>query len=273
MIELTERANSRLLRLKHLCEEANVLASSTANRIGALNRLLVNNPADAQSLKLEITQLQGTLSDHQLHSNSLTQLLTQVQMWIQTLKHPVVDAPRVKVKLKPGESVLSALNQVRQEVAGLSVELRSVQKASPERDEQKAAADRWLENLPAHSCPRIKAHKHDFFSMEFSDPTSHTVRSPIASILYWLDPEAFRARLHAEIDAMPTPQGLVLSAEKKAAQINELRNLLLQAERQEAALVEYGELEGQRLVNRPFISILALLGLAIKEKESAARAA
>lgn len=266
MFELTPRADARIMRLKHLCEEANILASSTANRIGALSRLLLNDPPDAASIKFEISQLQGTLSDHQMHANSLTQLLAQVQMFVQTFKQPVVDAPSFKVRLKNGDSILSALAGVRQHVAALDAELRTVQRASPTNEEQKAACDRWLETLPALSRPRIKAHKHDYFSAEFNDPASHTQRSPMASILYWMDPEGFRARLHADIDALPIPP-LVLSAEKKAERIAEVRGLMLRAEREEASLIELGEREGQRVVIRPFMAPLALLGLAIKEKE------
>lgn len=271
MFELTPRANARVMRLKHLCEEANILAASTANRIGALSRLLVNNPADAASIKFEISQLQGTLSDHQMHAASSTQLLSQVQMFIQTLKHTVVDAPRTKVRLKNGESVLSALAEVRAEVAGLDAELRATQKAAPTIEEQKAACDRWLENLPAHSRPRIKAKQHGAFAVEFNDPTSATVRLPIASVLNWLFPDELRARLHEEIESLPSPD-LVLSAEKKGARLAEVRGLMLQAERQEAALIEYGEQEGQRLVIRPFMSPLALLGLTLKQEAQRAAA-
>lgn len=197
MIQLTERADARLLRLRHLCDDAVALANSTVGRIAALRRTLNNDPPNASSIESELIRL---------HS-------------------------------------------------------------SPTPGEQKAAADLWLQNLPAHSRPRIKANKHEQFAVEFSDPTSHTVRLPIASILYWLFPDELRARLHAEVDSLPTP-ALVLSAEKKAERVAEVRGLMLEAERQEAALIEFGEQEGQRLVFRPFISPLALLSLALRDKES-----
>lgn len=272
MIELTERANARLLQLKFLRDDAVALADSTVNRMGQLRRALVNAPPDASSLEFEISRLGGNLSDHKMHADNLTQLLAQVGLWHQTLKNPVVDAKPVKVKLRDGETVSSAILDVRRHIAELDTELRTVQHSSPTPGEQKAAADLWLQNLPAHSRPRIKANKHDQFAVEFGDPTSHTVRLPIASILYWLFPEELRARLHAEVDSLPTP-ALVLSAEKKAERVAEVRGLMLEAERQEAALIEFGEQEGQRLVFRPFISPLALLGLAFKNKESQRAAA
>jgi hypothetical protein len=271
MFELTKRANARLLRINHLCGEAVALADATVGRISALRRLLNNSPPDASSIEFEISRLQGSLSDHKMHSDSLQQLIAQLNAWQQTLKFPVIDAAPVKVRLGTGESVLSKLSDIRRHIAELAFELKTAQRAAPTVEEQKAAADAWLANLPTHSRPRIKAHKHDFFSMEFSDPTSHTVRLPIASVLYWMDPEAFRARIHTEIEALPKP-ALVLSAEKQAERIAELRALLLHAEREEAALIEYAESEGQRIVFRPFISALALLGLAIKQNGQRAAA-
>lgn len=268
MAELTQRALGRILQLKHQRDDAVALVDSTVNRMSQLRRALPHNPPDAASIEFEISRLQGNLADHRLHADALLQLLAQVGSFQQTLKHEVVDVKPVKVQVPNGKTILSAIADTRARVAEIDAELRKTRHASPTREEQKAACDEWLENLPAQSRPRIKAHTHGKFNVEFSDPASYTVKLPIAAILNFAIPDLFRESLHAAIDRLPEPP-LVLSAEKKAARIAELRKELLAEERREIAFQEMAERDGQRTVYRPFISTLALLHLAIKDKDAA----
>lgn len=269
MAGLTQKALGRILQLKHQRDDAVALVDSTVNRMSQLRRALPHNPPDAASIEFEISRLQGNLADHRLHADALLQLLAQVGSFQQTLKHEVVDVKPMKVQVPNGKTILSAIADTRARIAEISAELRKTRHASPTREEQKAACDGWLKNLSAR--PRVSAHKHGSFSVDFSDPASYTVKLPIAAILNFAIPDLFRESLHAEIDRLPEPP-LVLSAEKKAARIAELRKELLAEERREIAFHEMAERDGQRVVYRPFVSALALLHLALKDKD-AARAA
>ena len=268
MVGLTQKALGRVLQLKHQRDDAVALVASTANRISQLSRALPHNPPDATSIEFEIARLQENLTSHRLHADALVQLLAQVGSFQQTLKHEVVDVKPMKVQVPSGKTILSAIADTRTRIAEIDAELRKTRHASPTREEQKAACDEWLQNLPAQTRPRIKAHTHGKFNVEFSDPASHTVKLPIAAILNFAIPDLFRESLHAEIDRLPEPP-LVLSAEKKAARISELRKELLLEERREIAFQEMAMRDGQRTIFRPFVSAFALLGLELKNKDAA----
>ncbi|WP_245259202.1 hypothetical protein [Afipia clevelandensis] len=257
-----------MLELKHARDDAVVLVDSTVARISELRRLLPHNRPDAASIEFEISRLQGHLMDHKQHADALVQLLAQVGAFQETLKHDVVDAKHVRVRLDRGETILSAIADARKRIADIDAELRKVRHASPTREEQKAACDAWLDNLPRDARPRINASNHGKFSVAFSDPASYTTKLPIAAILNFVIPDQFRESLHAEIDRQPEP-ALVMSAEDKAKAIAELRAELLAQERREVELQRMAEREGQRIVYRPFVSAFALLGLELKDKDVA----
>ncbi|EKS40407.1 hypothetical protein [Afipia clevelandensis] len=268
MAGLTQKALARVLELRLRRDDAAVLVDSTVARISQLRRLLPHNPPDAASIEFEISRLQGSLADHKQHADALAQLLAQVGAFQETLKHDVVDAKHVRVRLDRGETILSAIADARQRIADIDAELRRVRHASPTRAEQKAACDAWLDNLPGDARPRINASRHGKFGIEFSDPASYTTKLPIASILNFVIPDLFRESLHAEIDRLPEPS-LAMSAEDKAKAMAELRAELLAQERREVELIRMAENEGQRIVYRPFISAFALLGLELKDKGAA----
>lgn len=275
MTALTDAAITRLMHLKHLRDDAAALTDSTGSRVSQLRRALMNSPPDAASLEFELSRLQGNLSDHKLHLDSLSQLLAQVSGWQQTLKPDVVlvDAKRVRIELSDGETVVAALVSKRQHIEELDAELKRVQHSAPTVIEQKAAVASFISDLVKKSRPRIKANRHGHFSFDLSDPSSQTPRVDVMAYLAWLDPDALTARLCGEIDDLP-PADLVLSAEQKDAVIRKLREDKLTLEREEAALLEMGELEGQqRLLFRPWISPLALLNLTTVTKASSAVAA
>lgn len=274
MTALTKAALDRVLQLKHLRDDAGALAESTQNRMSQLRRALMNSPPGAASIEFELSRLQGSFSDHRMHLDNLTQLLAQIASWQETLKSDVVlvDAKRIRVELRDGETVVAALVSTRQRVAELDAEMKKVRNSSPTVDEQKAAVVSFISDLVKKSRPKIKASRHGQFSVDFSDPSSQTPRVDVMAYLAWLDRDALTNRLCSEIDELP-PADLVLSAEQKDAVIRKLREDKLTLEREEAALLEKGEMEGQRLLFRPFISPLALLNLAMTTKESSAVAA
>lgn len=268
MAGLTQKALARVLELRMRRDDAVALADSTVARISQLRRLLPNNPPDAASIEFEISRLQGNLADHKQHADALVQLLAQIGAFQETLKHDVVDAKPVRVRLEKGETILSAIADTRERIANIDAEARKVRHASPLPQEQKAACDEWLKNLPRDARPRIDASKHGKFSVNFSDPGSYTTKLPIAAILNFAIPDLFRESLHAEIDRLPEP-ALAMSAENKAKAIAELRAALLAQERREVELIRMAENEGQRIVYRPFISAFALLGLELKNGDAA----
>lgn len=270
-IELPPRAQRKLDDIQDAAEEALTLASNTTRRISELENALGLNPEgdNAANYEHEVSRLRSKLGQYQLRHSEHSQLVTQLQTWLQSLqpKTVVKSAPARKVKPAKGESLPSAIHRIRIEIGTVRSDIQTVHRAMPRLQDIKANIRKRVEALAKENKPTMSI-THDGFDFRF-ERGSFTLKPNITGILAWLDPEPLIRRLEQDVEAMPTP-ALALSQVQKAKRLTELSEQLDELERDEEALVEATLDQDQPATRRPDASPAAILGVVVGKSAAVA---
>jgi hypothetical protein len=247
--------------------DAMALLTSTRSRIRETEELLRNSSLDKDraNLEHELSRLRSIAEAHaQKHANRL-QSMVQLQAALVGLppRYQLVEAAPVQPRLQPGETAADAVVRVRSKIEEMKSELRSVQRASPTRDEQKQAAVAFVQELQRKYRPRVKAERYGRFEFDISDPQSMTGRTNPLAVLAWFDGDTLVKRLCAEIEALPKAV-LTMAANDREGRIQEIKRDLLKSERLEEHYIADAALDGVEIDRRPMADFLAVLGVELR---------
>ena len=190
---------------------------------------------------------------------------------------PLVEhAGRVDLPLKTGGDVSAALQVVRQRIGQLKAEFKKIDNAPYPAAQAKVAARAHIEALAERGRPAIDHLVADgegeikfptattrALYLGPTNPEQLTLESPDAlAVLAWVHKDALIAAVDKEI-AEVADDAQALDGQARAKRIAAASADLLEAERQEAGLIEYASAErGIELAHRADIDPRAALGLA-----------
>ncbi|OPH82384.1 hypothetical protein [Nitrobacter vulgaris] len=256
---LPPKANAKAHAIDEAKLAAQVLVNTTLSTIRELN------PEDAEC-QSEIDRLSERLETLQARHWALTDLSARVQRYLEKLPPDAVieAAPRFKVRLRDGESLTRAVDRIRGEIANQQRERQRVLRAELPIADRKRAARAYVNELAAKGSPRIAA-DHDRFELNFPSGLSFGSKPDVQALLAWLNPELFRERLCAEIDAMPKPK-FALSTDAKRERLREIKAVITELEREEEGLIEKAADEGFDIARRPDASPAVILGIVVNKK-------
>jgi hypothetical protein len=242
------------------------LVNATLGMIRELRDVISHNPDRETGCEAEIDRLSERLETQQTRHRALIDLSTSVQRYLELLPSSAVieAAPRVKVRLKDGESLTRAVDRVRGEIADQTRERHRVLRAELPIADRKRAARAYINELAAKGTPRIAA-DHDRFELNFLSGGSFVTKPDAQALLAWLNPELFRERLCAQIDEMPKPK-YALSTDAKRERLREIKAIVTELEREEEALIEKAADEGFDIARRPDASPAIILGIVVNKK-------
>ena len=280
---LTPRATAKMNLLKTHCDDLQATANAAVKRTGEIRhatafktpaaspypdlRQPASRPsAEASALIAELEREQAHAQVQQAKAANARQLISQIEFWQTSLPNgaTLADAKLPVFDAKMYSSVHDELAAIREKIGKLAVELKRTNQSVPTRAEREAAAKRWVTALVAKGEPTIHA-THAKFDVKFTqvDGTMMSKTDTALAIAAWaVGPEAFLKRILQSIKDQPDDK-LALTAEGKVRQVKAIRDDLLQAEREEEAIIEYASTLDMFIARRPLASPLAVLGLEL----------
>jgi hypothetical protein len=262
---LPPKANAKAMAIEDAAMAAQAMTNATTRMISDLRETIGHNPEKETECEAEIARLRDRLETQQNRHRSLAEISGSIRRYLELLPPSALIevAPRMKVKLKEGESLKKALDRIRSDIAEKQRERQQVMRAELPIIDRKRAARAFVNELATKGAPQIVAN-HEQFKVTFS-PQSFTTATDIPAVLAWLNPELFRERLCAQIDAMPKPTN-ALSTDDKRGRLKELKAQVYQLELQEEALIEKATDDGFEIARRADASPQAILGIIVNRK-------
>lgn len=272
---LPPKAATKFMELRHQSDNLQALISSSLARAANLRRACQNNPTgpEVASWDLEIRTLQAQSISLQEKAGNATQLLAQLNCWMQTLRPSMklADRPALKLPMFDGDNHISSVGAIRRTIAELSTELHAVNHAGPTKEEQQEAARKYVDSLIGKCRPSVKA-AHGKFEFSLSPEPSFANKLNIPAALAWLDKDRFLQNILDMIDAAPKAR-IVMSGKNKEDRIAEIRAEMLKNERFEEWLISDAAKDGLDIPRRPMANPLAVLSVTIATAENASAAA
>ncbi|OPH83628.1 hypothetical protein B2M20_05580 [Nitrobacter vulgaris] len=258
------KANVKAQAIDDSTQAAQAMVSATLGMMRELRDAIRNNPGRQAEFEAEIDRLSERLETQQARHCALADLNASVRHYLEKVPpgSSIEAAPRLKVRLKEGESLTRAIDRIRGEIADQVRERHRVLRAELPIADRKRAARAYVNELAAKGSPNITA-DHDRF--ELSYPPSFSAKLDVQALLAWLNPELFRERLCAQIDAMPKPK-FALSTDAKRERLREIKAAIIELEREEEGLIEKAADEGFDIARRPDASPAVILGIVINKK-------
>jgi hypothetical protein len=267
--QLPARANAKALAIQDAALAAQAAVSATTNMIRELRDKIFHNPEREAECQSEMDRLRERLEKTQARHRALTDLSETIKRYLARLplNASIELAPRVKARVKEGESFKKAIERIRAEIVKEKHELMRCERAELPIADRKKAARAYVNELVAKGAPQIVA-DHDKFAVNFlSDP--YALKVNLVAMLAWFDPERLRDRLIAQIDAMPKPS-FSLSKEDKKSRVREIKANIDALEREEEALIDKAEDEGFEIDRRFDASPAVVLGIVVSRERVAA---
>jgi hypothetical protein len=285
-------ARDKLLVLQRLANDQEVLARSTFADIGRQEEALaaLTNRADAayeqRSAQTALTVAQKELErlrdeHHDRHDRATAtrRLVTQLLDYVEHL--PAGAKIEATMGVEPIVASIndypSALATARKRLVELQQQLHATRALSLSRDDLKAKAAQYVQQLADKGRPFITGRTGDStFSVQFAVHETPNPRlgegyarhKPDAAFLIaWLFPEQLLARLHDEIDRS-TATSNALSAAEKAQRIATIQQEILETEQQEEALIEAAAQHGITIARRPMATPAVVLGIRVTRDKS-----
>lgn len=275
MSDLPARVQAKVMALLDAEQQASTAMHMTQNAIREAQYAHDVNPHGDKAIALarEVARLQAMQPDNQARYRALADLNAKVRRVLDMLSAHVTldDATPVKLKLKPGETHLQSVVNLRLNIVKLIGERSEVERAALPIDEIKAQAKKWITERSLKARPAITA-THEKFDVKFTftDPDAYTANRDPLALLAWFDPELLETKLNELIDEMPKPK-LALTPQGKAERLASIKSELFSTEQLECAHIEAALTERTVIDYRPHTEIRALLGLVVsREKASAA---
>jgi len=259
---LTARATLKLRALKDAEDDSNQVLRGVQRRLSEVNGASANGP-DTADLEQEAARLSSRLSELQAQYQHRADLNGQIRHWVATIgaNRQTEDVKLPKVKLAKGETHRDAVDRIRDEIAGALKERLNVQQAGLPLEEMRAQVRKWVSEQARKGRPRVVA-SHDGFRVEFDDGRGFVPGGDWGAVLCWLHEEHMTDELDAIIEAMPAPS-LALTPSEKAERLAAVKAKLLELERQEEAVIDAAEKDGQDIPRRPNADPAAILGVVI----------
>ncbi|MCA1457757.1 hypothetical protein I6F35_32010 [Bradyrhizobium sp. BRP22] len=260
------------MTLKDAEHQALAILTSTQRTISEAKHAYGINPHGdkADALRQEIERLESMQPANSARHRALADLNAKIARYLELLPAHVTldDAKPIKLKAKPNETHLQAVQRLRGEIMGLVSERGRVERASPTTKEMKAAARRYIQSL-AEQYPARLIIEHGKFELEFGRGVIGERAPTPLEVLSWIDPALVQHRLYEMIDARPKPS-LQMDAADRKQRLDEIKAELFELERLECAHIDAAREEGTLIEHRPNVDIRALLGLAVRRMASAA---
>lgn len=269
-MNLTARASIKFRALQEAEDDARTLLLGVQRRLSETSQAAGYGSGDTANLEHEVARLRGRMSELQGKHQHLADLNGQIRHWITKIgaSRQTEDIKLPKVKLAKGETHVEVINRVRDDIAKTLKERLDVQQAGLPLEEMKAQVRKFVSEQARKGRPRVLA-SHDGFQVQFDDGRGFTPGGDWGAILCWLVEERMTEELDAIIEAMPAP-ALALTPSEKAERLSTIKGKLLELERQEEAIIEAAENDGQDIPRRPNADPRAILGVTIVNRREAA---
>jgi len=241
---------------------------NTLERIRDLESQLetLDGSPECGGIEMEIGRLRGVLVKLQTRRDAHAAVLSTLRLYREKMAaHELEEAPRVTPRLKLNEPLADAVKRIRNEIARLSVEKIEVTHAMLPLTEQKAQASRFVNELAKTVNTRFKREPTFEAFLE-----SSSGGFSIARWLAWFAPEAFKARLHDELENQLPENALVLTGLERKTRLSELKAKLDRLNREEEALITLAEEAGTEILRRADADAACILGVRRKVAKAAA---
>jgi hypothetical protein len=254
-VELPEAAREKLAEL-NLQRDATL--DSQHGTQGRLNSL----PRDANPQMRQ--RLEGERDKHAERFRQLSMLVSRCNQFLVELRLPhgaVLElAPVPDIVLKRGETVVSAIESARHEIAQVHERLRVVKAAPLPTADVVEAAREFVARRALVAKPKI-AVMRDALRLTWADDVVMS-KTDVVSLLCAFAPEQVLSALTRELETGPVPVDPLPAAER-VTRLAQLEETLLQLEHHEEALITKAQAEGTDVLRRPDASPMAVLGLTI----------
>lgn len=292
---LTLKSAANFRGLKTLADDLKAVANNATLRAGELRRHLAHAPtppppshggerppgamsAEAKEMQAEIDRLQTHAGVQHAKAATAMQLIAHIEHWLTTLSPDMklVDTPAVKLTLGDGETYMTAIGRVRQEIATLSSEHHAAHNSHPSMTEKLEMVERYVDGLDAKTKPRLKISR-DAFELDFSVEGSFTPKANLAAAMVFLDRDRFLRKVIDMVEAHDAAQAqhrLVMTADARAERLAEIRTRLRELESTEEWLISEAAQDDIFLARRPTADPCAVLSVKIvKNTKSTTRTA
>jgi hypothetical protein len=260
---LPEQAREKLLMLD---------AARVEQAAAAAARL----PYEVQDAKI-MQRVHQSQERHAQRHNEIHALCSRIRQFLNSLPANVTFEPADPVNAMPrkGETLAQAIERLRSEIADTHNHLDVVKGAPLPVADIKALCRARVKAMAAR--PRVWVGARGEFAMSFVDAQRiDTLASldDIAAMLAFADPESFSKRLEDEIDRQLGDQTLATMPKgERERRTAELAEQLLELERQEEALIDSAQAQGQDIPRRENADPRAVLQITVAAKQRAQEAA
>jgi hypothetical protein len=179
--------------------------------------------------------------------------------------------PPADFKLRNGETLSTAIEATRNGIKSLQGQLQVIRRAPLPLSDREKCAEQYVQRLADRARPMVGFDTGDQLTLRWTDDIVAS-RDDALGLLAWAAPEAVLSALMNQIRQMPTPVSC-LSPQDRTARVAELEQKQLELERAEEAMIMRAAGDGIELLRRPDASPLAVLGLTVAAKASAAQVA
>lgn len=249
---------------------------ATQAHIKELDEAISMTSEDARKLDLreQIEQRRDVMETNREKHRAVADLNAKIRRFLDLIPADasVDDVKPVKFKLKD-ETHQQAVVRLRGLIVGLIAERAQVERVALAHEEVRAQLKKWITECGLRARPSIVA-THEKFSVKYTTTIEdgYTPQLDVMALLAWLDPEYLEQKLLEQIEEMPKPKLAMTPLEKKQ-RLAAIKVELLEAERQEIAIIDDAQDQGILIDIRPNTSIDVLLGLTVTRKAKATKAA
>lgn len=280
--KLTRKSATKFTDLRDSVEEAQARVLALQRRIAEVERQIRNQSpetgAEAIAHFEEEFRRLSDRRDHEQHAHvSLARVVTAVQTWIMQLA-PSVELQDTEAKFYTpdldGSSFIDAVERCHADIVKLGQVRHGIARSLLPVDVLYAQADAHVASLIERGRPTLTVDK-DKLSVQHSTHGYGSNAAHSVVFLAWLHPEAMRARLREEIDAMRASEAQrklpVLSAAERKAKLAEIDAKILAISREEEFYICEAVAEGTIIPRRDNALPEAVLGVEVHRVDAATR--
>jgi hypothetical protein len=247
-----------------LRKAANDRVSELRDHIFRLRNAKIDDPVQFVEIEAAIVAAEARQRERQVAHNAAAQTVSRVQSWLRSLPPGAIVEP-VKLRkptLKKGQTHREAAESAAAVVEQAQSELRALQAAPlPISELKEAAAVYVFGDLAKRGRPKLGVARGDL-AVDWSNPESgNRPADDHRAFMAWLDPVAFTARLHAEIDALNLDDSKAVYGADRLVKTRELEQRIEDCERLCEQHTELALAEGVLMLRRRNASPAAILGV------------
>lgn len=223
---------------------------------------------EIKTKRAELADIDAVMQAADERGRELLELVRRVIDFLQTVPagKAVAESNRPAPTLRKSESLVAAIERCRAKTGELRAELEIVKAAPIPAELAKANARREIAQLAARGCPTVSAMIDHGQGIAWPQATLQ-IGSQFAdgadtlAMMAWLFQDQLTAAIDREIDGAAADAN-ALAPDDREAKLAKIEELILEAERDEVALIERAAVGGISVMPRAGVSVLALLGLS-----------